>query len=205
MKAALAAIVIVVFTAGGPAMAVEEPPHAVVERDGAFEVRRYEQTVVAEVVAQGDRASAANAGFRMLAGYIFGANAPKAKIEMTAPVTQTRGEKIAMTAPVTQTSDGEDWVIGFVMPKGSTLAAMPAPRDPAVKLREVPARTVAALRFSGFAHSDTLAAKSEAFAAQVRARGYAIAGPVTYGFYDPPWTLPFMRRNEVMAEVRKTD
>jgi len=205
IAAALAAFVVVVFTAGGPAMAVEEPPHTVVEKDGAFEIRRYEPTVVAEVVEKGDRTAAANAGFRTLAGYIFGANAPKTKIAMTAPVTQTPGEKIAMTAPVTQTNAGEGWVIGFVMPKGSTLAAMPAPRDPSIKLREVPGRTVAALRFSGFAPADTLAAKTETFAAQVRARGYTLAGPVSYGFYDPPWTLPFMRRNEVMADVRKAD
>ena len=131
-------------------MAVEEPPHAVLVRDGKFELRRYAPMVVAEVVTTGGRWPAVNAGFRPLARYIFGANTPGAKIAMTSPVTQTagggKGEKIAMTAPVVQAKQGDAWTIRFVMPAGSTLATMPAPVDPSVRLLEEPSRTVAALR-----------------------------------------------------------
>lgn len=186
-------------------MAVEEPPHTIVEKAGAFEVRRYEPMVVAEVAQTGERWSAVNDGFRLLADYIFGRNAPKAKIAMTAPVTQApaKGEKIAMTAPVTQTQGaaGAEWVVGFVMPKGSRLETMPAPLDPQVKLRAIPARTVATLRFSGLARTQTLEQKSADLQAELRRRGLEAAGPVTFAYYDPPWTLPFMRRNEVMVEV----
>jgi hypothetical protein len=196
---------VLVLMSGGPAMAVEEPPHTIVEKAGAFELRRYESMVVAEVVVSGERSAAANAGFRLLANYIFGGNEPKAKIAMTAPVTQSsgKGETIAMTAPVTQAQTGaaSDWVIGFVMPRGSRLETMPVPLDPKVKLRVVPERTIAALRFSGLAGMTTLTEKTGELQAELRRRGLATAGPVTFAFYDPPWTLPFMRRNEVMVEV----
>lgn len=190
---------------GAPAMAVEEPPHAVLAKDGKFELRRYAPMVVAEVETTGARWSAVNAGFRPLARYIFGANTPGAKIAMTSPVTQSagaKGEKIAMTAPVAQTRQGDTWRIRFVMPAGSTLATMPAPVDPSVKLLEEPAHTVAALRFSGSASDKDLALKTDELMALLRARKLEPVGPVTFAYYDPPWTPPFMRRNEVMAEVR---
>ncbi|MBU6372279.1 MAG: heme-binding protein [Alphaproteobacteria bacterium] len=203
---ALAALAV----SGAPAMAVEEPPHAVLARDGKFELRRYAPMVVAEVVTTGARYQAVNAGFRPLARYIFGGNTPGAKIAMTSPVTQTgapagrdgKGEKIAMTAPVAQTKQGDAWTIRFVMPAGSTLATMPAPNDPSVKLLEEPARTVATLRFSGLATDKDLARKTDELMGIARARRLEPVGPVTFAYYDPPWTPPFMRRNEVMVEVR---
>lgn len=198
---ALSALVVT----GAPAMAVEEPPHAVLAKDGKFELRRYAPMVVAEVTTTGPRGAAVNAGFRPLARYIFGGNTPGAKIAMTSPVTQSgagKGEKIAMTAPVAQTRDGDAWRIRFIMPAGSTLATMPAPVDPSVKLLEEPGRTVATLRFSGLATDKDLARKTEELMAITRARRLEPVGAVTFAYYDPPWTPPFMRRNEVMVEVR---
>lgn len=188
-------------------MAVEEPPHAVLAKDGKFELRRYAPMVVAEVTTTGARGQAVNAGFRPLARYIFGGNTPGAKIAMTSPVTQTaksgsKGEKIAMTAPVVQTKQGDAWTIRFVMPAGSTLAAMPAPDDPNVKLIEEPEHVVATLRFSGSASDKDLARKTDELTALLRARKLEPVGPVTFAYYDPPWTPPFMRRNEVMVAVR---
>lgn len=194
---------------GGAAMAVEEPPHTIVEKaalgQGAtFELRRYAPKIVAEVTVSGDRREAANDGFRALAGYIFGDNAPKAKIAMTAPVQQSRvkGEKIAMTAPVQQAGHGDQWIVRFVMPKEYTMATLPKPTNPAIRLIEEPEQTIAAVRFSGTAGDKALADKTAALEAALAARKLTAEGAPFYAFYDPPWTLPFMRRNEVMVGVR---
>ena len=134
------------------AHAVEEPQWTLVHRDGAFEVRDYAPTVVAETEASGDRASSINEGFRRLARFIFGGNTPNQSIAMTAPVAQRQGgERIAMTAPVAQARSADRWIVTFYMPPGSTLESMPRPLDDTVELREITSRRVAVLRFGGLA------------------------------------------------------
>lgn len=185
------------------ARAVEEPEWILVHRDGALEVRDYAAVVVAETQVSGDRGSAINEGFRRLARYIFGGNAPRREIAMTAPVMQQeRGQQIAMTAPVSQAPAQSGWTVAFVMPRGSSLEAMPTPLDSSVVLREQPARRVAALRFSGFASQASLDRHAAELRERLAARGETPAGAVTYAFYDPPWTLPWARRNEVMVEIQ---
>lgn len=185
-------------------MATPEPPFTRVSAAGGIEVRDYAPQIVAEVIVRGGRGEAASRGFRPLANFIFGANAPRAKIAMTAPVTQARGgEKIAMTAPVLQTREGEPWRVGFIMPEGYTMETMPRPNDPSVRLREEPARRMAVIRFSGFAPEDRLDRQEEALARAIAAQGLRPIGPPTYAFYDPPWTPPWMRRNEIMVEVAR--
>ncbi len=184
------------------AQAVEEPLWSLVERDGAFEVRDYAPTVVAETAATGERGSAINEGFRRLARFIFGGNAPNQSIAMTAPVAQRReGERIAMTAPVAQARSANAWIVTFYMPPGSRLDAMPRPLDDSVTLREIPARRMAVLRFSGLATQSNLDANAETLRQRLAERGERAIGPVTYAFYNPPWTLPWARRNEVMLEL----
>ena len=187
-------------------MAVEEPPFRLVSRESGFEIRDYPALIVAGVTIDGSRAQAANRGFRPLAGYIFGANSPRAKIAMTAPVLTSPaprdGEKIAMTAPVIQSPlESGRWVVRFVMPQGYTLASLPDPDDPRVQLVETPARRVAVMRFTGLWSETGLARKSAALEAGVRAAGLAPAGPPSFAFYDPPWTPPFLRRNEIMVPI----
>ena len=185
------------------ARAVEEPEWTLVHREGAFEVRDYASVVLAETQVTGDRGSAVNEGFRRLARYIFGGNTPHQDIAMTAPVMQQeRGRKITMTAPVTQAQAQNGWTVAFVMPRGSSLEAMPEPLDRSVVLREQPARRVAALRFTGFASQDSLDRHAEELRKRLLVWGGSQAGPATYAFYDPPWTLPWARRNEVMVELR---
>lgn len=186
-------------------MAVEEPPHAVALKDGAFELRTYAPLVAAEVTVEGRRWEAANRGFRPLADYIFGANTPNETIAMTAPVAQRReraGETIAMTAPVTQAEAGDGrWVVRFVMPAGSALETLPRPENPAVRLIAEPAQQIAAVRFAGLAGDRQLAEKEAALRAWIAARGLTPMGPATYAYYNPPWTPPWWRRNEVMIPV----
>ena len=200
----LAALLTIVVTS---AMArVDEPAYRVVQSDGAIELRLYEPMLVAEVVRSGSRRAAINAGFRELASFIFGANLPRDKIAMTAPVIQApaEGETIAMTAPVKQSrAAGGAWRVRFVMPAGYTLETLPRPISPDVRIIEEPRRTMAVIKFSGDPGEERLRDKTEALRAYIGAQGLAPKGDPVYAFYDPPWTLPFMRRNEVMIEVAR--
>jgi len=194
--------VLVFSLIGSPAMAVEEPDFKLVQQQGEFEVRDYPDLVVAEVTVNGDQKEAANEGFRLLAGYIFGGNTRRQSIAMTAPVAQEpTSEKIAMTAPVTQTKNAGTWTVRFTMPAGYTLETLPKPNDPKVRLRRLPPERMAVLRFSGLARPGDVDAKSKELLTTIRARGLRAIGEVSLAQYNAPWTLWFMRRNEVMVPV----
>lgn len=180
----------------------EQARYSVVLQQGPFELRAYDPSVVAEVKAEGDRDGAVNAGFRILAAYIFGANVPGTSIAMTAPVTQEAGQRIAMTAPVTQQGGMGAWTIRFIMPAGSKLATLPRPKDSRIRLVEVPGRRIAAVRFSGFATDAALAEQERQLGEWMATRKLKPAGRAVFAYYDPPWTLPFLRRNEVLVPVR---
>lgn len=183
-------------------MAVEEPAFRTLLRDGAFEIRDYPALVVAEVTVTGGQKAAANKGFRLLAGYIFGGNRRKQSIAMTAPVAQQpASETIAMTAPVVQTQTAGEWVVRFTMPSSFSLNTLPQPNDARVRLRVTPPTRFAVIRFSGLAEPDDVTAKTAALWAWMQQRHLRRAGPPSLAQYDPPWTLWFMRRNEVMIPI----
>ena len=176
------------------ASAAEEPPHTLVLSDGDFEIRDYPALTIAEVTVRADRNAAGNAGFRKLAGYIFGGNAERQKFEMTAPVIEARAES--------EGGSGESWTIRFVMPHGSTLAKMPKPDDRTIRMVEAPATRYAVLRFSGVAEDGSTAAKTAELEAILKARGLNAAGPPLIAQYNPPWIPGFWRRNEIMIPIR---
>jgi len=202
----------------------EQPPYEVVGRVGEAEIRRYAPQIAAEAVVEGPVETARNEGFRRVAGYIFGDNTAKASVAMTAPVVQGReaaggSQSIAMTAPVVQAragrsesiamtspvvqqpAGGESWSIQFIMPSKYTMATLPQPNDPRVRLVEIPARTFAVVRFSGLGKADAVAQHEKALDAALAGSSWrAVGEPVTW-YYDPPWTVPFMRRNEVARPV----
>jgi SOUL heme-binding protein len=193
------------ITMSSPAKAerIAEPPFTSVSRDGAFEIRDYQTQVIAEVTMTGSMNEASNRGFSPLAGYIFGGNAPRTKIAMTAPVTRQQGERIAMTAPVTRQATGGAWKVRFIMPAGSTLATMPRPNNPNVRLLEEPGKRFAVVRFSGLSGEPVFAQKTVELRAWLERRNTTPVGQPVFASYDPPWTLPFMRRNEVWLEISK--
>jgi hypothetical protein len=145
----IAGLLCALFSFGGLAMATEEPAFTPVVHDGDFEVRDYPALVVAEVSVTGSRDEAANAGFRVLAAYIFGKNTRRQSIAMTAPVVQERsnGQAIAMTAPVTQAGGEGVWVVRFTMPSTYSLDTLPAPDDARVRLVPVPPQRYGVVRF----------------------------------------------------------
>jgi hypothetical protein len=182
------------------AMAIDEPGYTVVRTDDAFEVRRYEPYVVAETVVSAAAEEAGNQGFRILAGYIFGQNKGARKIAMTAPVAQAP-TKIAMTAPVAQSATVDGYAVQFAMPREWTLETLPEPTDPRVKLRAIPARTVAVISYSGTwsqaNYEENLKKLQEALAKA----GLQWHGAAIWARYDPPWKPWFWRRNEILLEL----
>ena len=186
-------------------MAIEQPKYTVQQKDGDFELRRYAPYIVAEVVESGDQGQAVQAGFRELAGYIFGGNTSRAKIAMTAPVAQKpASETIAMTSPVAQAPAGDGrWTVQFMMPAAYTLDRLPKPDDPDVHFRAEPAREMAVVTFSGVARDRNYREKTEALKRWASSKGLAVHGPSVLAQYDPPWTPWFMRRNEVLVEIER--
>ena len=179
----------------GPLMSrVEQPLFTVEISDGPFEVRTYPAMVIAQVRTSGERKAAISDGFKMIAGYIFGANAGRQKIEMTAPVMQER------TAIEDRAAEA-DWYVRFVMPRQWSLATLPKPTDARVKLETQPAATFAAIRFSGWAGPHSIETETRHLSAFIAKRNLQPVGTPIYAFFNPPWTLPFWRRNEIMIEV----
>jgi hypothetical protein len=185
---------------------VKEPPYRLVAKVGSVEIRQYAPRIVAETTVRAGELEARSVGFRRVAGYIFGANHAQAKIAMTAPVAQQTaggGQTIAMTAPVAQASAaGGAWTIAFFMPADYTMQTLPAPNDPAVTLRELPAQDFAVLRFSGLTAPDTVARETARLLRGLAGSAWTPVGEPVAWFYDPPWTLPPLRRNEVAVAVQ---
>jgi hypothetical protein len=183
----------------------EEPRYKVLQSQEALQIREYGPRLAAETDITGDEYSARGAGFRRLAGYIFGANSSAGHIAMTAPVSQASGaQTIAMTAPVSQEKSATGtWRIRFFMPAQYTEATLPRPTDPAVKIVTVPAETYGVYRYTGSTATAATAAAEREVLQRLEGSGWVATGqPVTW-FYDPPWTLPFLRRNEAAVTVAR--
>lgn len=184
---------------------VETPDYQVVAKDGDFELRDYPPLVVAEVSGSGSRQQSLSKGFGPLARYIFAKERRGDRIAMTAPVQQRAvapDEKIAMTAPVTQTpADDGNWTVQFIMPSKYELKDLPTPGNEQVRLDKIPARRVAAVRFSGRTNDQAIAEQQARLKAWMAERGLEPRGEPIYAYYNDPFTPGPLRRNEVMFEV----
>jgi len=184
---AVLAVVLLGAALWGPIVSnVEQPKYKVAQSSGNIEIRDYAPMIVAEAEVTGERREAIGTGFRLIADYIFGNNTASKKVAMTAPVTQQASEKIAMTAPVTQQGEGD---------------TLPKPNNPAVKLKEIGGKRFAVIRFTGMGGKESLERHTKELDEFLSAKNLTPLSPPTYAFYNPPWTLPFMRRNEVLVEV----
>ncbi len=166
------------------AIAIEEPVYQVEKAWEAeqIEIRAYAPRIMAVTGMNED----SDSGFRVLAGYIFGGNAEE--------------QKIAMTAPVQQTMAGEK-EMAFMMPAEYALKDLPQPEDQRVSFREAPAYTAAVIQFSGWASAEKADENWQHFRRFLITKGIDITGEPTLNQYNPPWTLPFMRRNEIIVPV----
>jgi hypothetical protein len=204
----------------------EEPEYEVEERLGALEIRHYDRVVRAETTVEAASWDVAlNEGFHRLANYIFGANRVRPRSDslgsdpaLARNVIQS--QKIAMTAPVNvraerhalaglasaeaepgSESAAASFTITFTMPKERSTGSLPVPHDARVRLRSVPPRRVAVLRYSGRYTARRVAEKSQALLEAVERAGLRTRGEPEFAGYDPPTTLPFLRRNEVWIEL----
>jgi len=195
--------VVLVGSMAGPVMSdVEQPAYTVVSSQDDIEIRRYAPMIIAEVQVSGERGDATSKGFRLLADYIFGNNTVRRDIAMTSPVQQQgESQKIAMTAPVQQQASDRFWTISFVMPSEYTMQTLPKPNNDRVKIRKVPAKRYIAIRFSGRNTESNVSEHEAKLMAYISRNSIKVSGPAKYAFYNPPWTLPFFRRNEVMFEI----
>ena len=181
----------------------EQPKYNVVSAKNNIEVRDYAPMIVAEVETAGEREEAITKGFRILADYIFGNNKSSSKVAMTAPVTQQESRKIAMTAPVTQQSVDGKWQVRFMMPSNYNLGSLPQPNNAAIQLNTVPGKRFVVIRFSGIPTERVLKNNYEKLQDYIRDEKIKTVTEPTYAFYNPPWTLPPMRRTEIMIEISK--
>ncbi len=199
-------------------MAIEEPKYDVVLTEDQYELRQYAPMLIAETVVEGDMDEASNKGFRLIADFIFGNNqvtsAASEKIAMTAPVTvEPQSAKISMTAPVTvepqhagphadvNMQTAQQWRINFVMPSRYTLATIPKPNNRVVTLKEVPSKSFVVLKYSGFNTVARVQSKTQEAMEWAAQKNLKVIGIPQLSRYDPPWTLPMFRRNEIMVEV----
>lgn len=190
---------------GGGDVAYESPDYRVVETIGDVEIRQYEPYLVAEATVDGTLETAGNEGFRILAKYIFGGNQGDRKIAMTAPVTQEKAEgaKISMTAPVTQERSGKRFVVRFMMPSEYSLETLPEPNDPRIRFEEVPARRLAAIRYSGRWTKERYDVHLRKLRDTLRDHGYEAVGEPVWARYNPPFMPWFLRRNEILTAFRE--
>jgi hypothetical protein len=191
-------------------MATEEPKFTIIEKSEPFELRTYAPQLVAEVKVEGDLDAASSQGFRLIAAFIFGQNQVSEKISMTVPVgiETAQSTKIAMTVPVGIEASKDSakgvnqWVFSFVMPSEYTMATLPKPLNPLVTIRELPAQRRAAITFSGFYNEAKVLEKTKALEEWIKSKQWQAIGSPQFARYNPPWSIPFMRRNEILITVR---
>lgn len=183
-----ASFLILAFVAWGPIVSnVEQAKYTVIVKQGRIELREYAPMIVAETEVEGPRQDAISQGFRVIADYIFGNNVPR--------------QNVAMTAPVTQQSQGASWKVRFVMPSSFTMESLPKPNNTSVKLQRVDAKRFAVIRFSGMPTEGSISKRTAELEAFIQTNNLKVVAEPIYAFFNPPWTLPFLRRNEVMIEV----
>jgi DNA gyrase inhibitor GyrI len=184
----------------------EEAAYKLLQEQGQFQIRQYEPLVVATTQVDGDINEAGKQAFRRLFNYISGDNRTQQEIAMTTPVlasvnTAVKGEKIAMTAPVTAEEQEQGWRFSFVLPAAFTLQNAPIPTDERVDLAQLASRQVAVRQYPGSWSQEKFDANAEQLSQWLRQQQFQPNSSPRLARYDPPWTLPFLRRNEVLIDI----
>jgi hypothetical protein len=188
------------------AMAIEEPKFTLLEKEESFELRAYQPKLIAEVLVDGDMSEASSKGFKLIADFIFGNNTAQfgksEKISMTAPVAvKASAEKISMTAPVGLQQSNHGWRVYFVMPSQYTLQTLPKPNNSKVLIKQMSEQKFAVIRFSGLVGEEKMTQKEAELNQWIERKSLKVLSSPELARYNPPWTLPFLRRNEIMVEV----
>jgi effector-binding domain-containing protein len=209
VAAVFSAIYFFFFTTGCTFFGIrtsEEASYKVLDKHDQIEIREYDELVVVETYVNTDYYEAGNIAFKKLFAYISGENLSNTKISMTVPVMSKEGnavdgEKIPMTSPVLGERQAKGWRYSFVLPAGYALEDAPLPSNPDVKLAVIPRKKVAVIRYSGSWKEQTMREKSEKLVEWIQTKNFEVLSKSRSAGYDPPWTLPFLRRNEIMIDV----
>lgn len=187
-------------------MATEEPEFTLISQENAIEVREYKPKIIARVEVEGDFDDASSKGFKLLADYIFGnnlLNGESQKISMTAPVEMTPlAADIVMTSAIMKSEASHKWQVNFVMPKEYTLDTLPRPNNEQVKIIEIPKEKYAVIVFSGLVRDSSYTEKAQLLNDFIMTNNMTQLEAIKIARYNPPWTLPFFRRNELMAKIK---
>lgn len=178
----------------------EQPDYKLIISKDTIEIRDYPPLILAEVEVSGERKQAINEGFRILADYIFGNN-------ISNKVTESHelSEKIAMTAPVIQQKHKDKWKIRFIMPKKYSMETLPKPNSKNIQFIQLPSKRFAVICFSNVANAESIEQHTGLLIEFISAEKLQPLGEAILAFYNPPWTLPHLRRNEVMIEIGVQD
>ena len=186
-------------------MATEEPDFKLISEEGDFQIREYDPKIIAQVEVEGDFDEASSRGFKLLADYIFGNNlleGESQKISMTTPVEMSpMTENILMTSSIMDDQVNNKWSINFIMPQEYSLDTLPKPNNFQVNIIEVPKEKYAVIVFSGLVRESSYAEKAELLSNYLVENGLKQQGAIKIARYNPPWTLPFFRRNELMVRI----
>ncbi len=180
---------------------VDIAPYSIIKAENSFEIREYKSLIVAKTTVNGSYKDMSSIAFNRLFKYISGDNQKQSKIAMTAPVLQSQGEKISMTAPVFIDNTDNKWTMAFVLPTSYSLETAPKPLNPDITIEEVKKHQAAVLVFSGLLNPRTISEKSNQLQEWLSKNKYRSLSAPTVAGYDPPWTIPLFRRNEVQIVV----
>jgi effector-binding domain-containing protein len=187
-------------------MSTEEPKFKLVDAQDNFQLRIYQPMLLAQVEVGGDMKQASSMGFSLLADYIFGNNIIPKGGEPSTNMSQANSQKIKMTAPVSRVAtQNKQWVVNFVMPAEWTKQTLPIPNNNQVKIVEVPSEMVAVVQFSGLGREKQFKQQQARLMTWLNANNLTAIGSPRYAAYNPPWTLPPFRRNEVLIPVIATE
>jgi DNA gyrase inhibitor GyrI len=177
---------------GGSVLAYEEPQYTVVTTYDDFELRQYEPYVVAEIRTTGDFDEIGNQAFRKLFRFISEDDRPQGKISMTVPVIQQ---------PLPEESDQKSYRFAFVMPAAYKLEDLPKPDDATIEIKNIPARLLVARRYSGTWSQERYRKNEKILTEATIKAGLTPVGKPIFARYNAPFSLWFLRRNEVLIEV----
>ena len=180
----------------------EQPDYQSLLKEGRYEIRLYPELMIAETTVAGDYKIASDQSFRRLAGFIFGNNTKRESVAMTTPVFQESvSESIAMTIPVFQEAEPQAWRMSFIMPKNYRLETLPVPVDSNITIKKLAERKVAVISYSGSLSQDAINDHSSRLINWLNSRSVKITSPPRSAAYDPPWTIPNLRRNEIHIDI----
>ncbi len=181
-------VILLSFFLTNSAMSFENPAtYQVISSNEEVEIRQYEPIIVGWVNIKREHEDVVNKGFPILFKYISGNNSTEQKLEMTAPVLQE--------------GNGEKWRLGFIIPAQYTIETVPKPNDDRLKIELIPSKKLISLKFSGGNTNRNMNRHQEILAEYIEANNIKTVGNFTFAYYDAPWTLPFLRHNEVLIEI----